>query len=124
MMQRYVISYALVARQIELSANEEGARQASLEFGISAYDQDGGKVASIDTRVDDTLPPERYAKIASDGYRVAQIIAVPVTAASLRLAVRDVKSNRVGSLEVRLPLAETAGNRVSDVKSEAKSDVK
>jgi hypothetical protein len=57
------------------------------------------------TRVDDTIPTPRYAKLLDAGYHAVQTVAVPVNAASIRLAVRDARSNRVGSLEVRLLLA-------------------
>jgi hypothetical protein len=55
------------------------------------------------TRVDDTIPTPRYAKLLDAGYHAVQTVAVPVNAASIRLAVRDARSNRVGSLEVRNP---------------------
>src|ERR1035441_10665027 len=60
------------------------------------------------------------AKLASDGYHVVQSIAVPVTAASLRLAVRDTRANRVGSLEVQLPLAKTAEAKTPELKTPEK----
>jgi hypothetical protein len=111
MMQQYLISYGLIARQIEM-ADDAGVHQASLEFGILSYDEDGRKLNGIDTRVDDAIPAPRYAKLLDDGYRAEQMVAVPANAASIRLAVRDVRSNRVGSLEVKLPLAKTSEAKV------------
>lgn len=108
MMQRYVVSYGLIGQQLETSADAAGVRQASLEFGVIAYDEDGRKLNGTDTRLDDTLSADRYAKAMNDGYHVVQSIAVPVAARSLRLAARDLRGDRVGSLEVQLPLAPTA----------------
>jgi hypothetical protein len=115
MMQQYLISYGLIARQLELPADDAGVRKATLEFGIISYDEDGGKLNGVDSRIEDTIAAPRYAQLMSDGYHVAQSVAVPVAAASLRLAVRDVRGNRVGSLEVRLPLASDPGLKSSSI---------
>jgi hypothetical protein len=120
LMQQYLISYGLLARQLEMSTDDAGAHQASLEFGLISYDEDGRKLNGLDTHIDDTIPAPRYAKLASDGYHVVQSIAVPVTAASLRLAVRDTRANRVGSLEVQLPLAKTAEAKTPELKTPEK----
>ena len=107
LMQQYLISYGLIARQLELPLDESGAHQASIEFGLVSYDEDGRKLNGVDTHIDDPIPADHYDKLLSDGYHVVQSIAVPVTAASIRIAVRDIRGNRVGSLEVLLPLATT-----------------
>ena len=120
LMQQYLISYGLLARQLEMPTDDAGAHQASLEFGLISYDEDGRKLNGLDTHIDDTIPAPRYAKLASDGYHVVQSIAVPVTAASLRLAVRDTRANRVGSLEVQLPLAKTAEAKTPELKTPEK----
>jgi hypothetical protein len=41
-------------------------------------------------------------------YRAQQQIAVPLSATSIRLAVKDVSTDRVGTMEVTLPLAPEA----------------
>jgi len=111
LMQQYLISYGLIARQLEMSTDDTGTHQASLEFGLISYDEDGRKLNGLDTHIDDKIPAARYATVANDGYHVVQSIAVPVTAASVRFAVRDIRGNHVGSLEVQLPLAETAEHK-------------
>jgi VWFA-related protein len=120
LMQQYLISYGLIARQLEMSADDAGAHQVSLEFGLISYDEDGRKLNGLDTHIDDTIPADRYAKLASDGYHVVQSVAVPVTASSIRFAVRDIRGNRVGSLEVQLPLAKTAEHITPEHKTLAK----
>jgi VWFA-related protein len=120
LMQQYLISYGLIARQLEMPTDDAGAHQASLEFGLISYDEDGRKLNGLDTHIDDTIPAARYATVASDGYHVVQSIAVPVAAASVRLAVRDIRGNRVGSLEVQLPLAKTTEAKGPELKTPAK----
>jgi hypothetical protein len=120
LMQQYLISYGLIARQLEMPVDDAGAHQVSLELGLISYDEDGRKLNGLDTHIDDTIPAPRYAKLASDGYHVVQSVAVPVTASSIRFAVRDIRDNRVGSLEVQLPLAKTAELITPELKTPAK----
>jgi VWFA-related protein len=120
LMQQYLISYGLIARQLEMPTDDAGAHQASLEFGLISYDEDGRKLNGLDTHIDDTIPAARYATVASNGYHVVQSIAVPVAAASVRFAVRDIRGNHVGSLEVQLPLANTAEDKTPELKTPEK----
>ena len=82
------------------------ARYPSLEVAAAAFDADGRMVNGVIQRVEEDtarLPSgERRAGI----YRIQQQFDVPVTAVSLRIAVRDVATDNVGALEINLPLAE------------------
>ena len=120
LMQQYLISYGLIARQLEMPVSESGAHQALIEFGLISYDEDGRKLNGVDTHIDDPIAAARYAQVLSNGYHVVQSIAVPMTAASIRLAVRDTRANRVGSLEVQLPLTKTAEDKTPELKTLAK----
>jgi VWFA-related protein len=107
MMQNYLITYGLIPRQLELQTESGGVHRASLELGVLSYDQDGRKLNGIDSKIEDNIPPQRYAKIPEEGYHLYQTVTIPVTASSVRLAVRDTAANHIGSLEVQLPLAKT-----------------
>lgn len=106
LMQRYLISYGVLLRQLELSLGPEGVRRGNLEFAVISYDEDGKKLNGIRTGVEDAIQPDRYLRMQTEGYQLIQMIDVPVQAVSLRLAVRDVSTNHMGSLELRLPLAQ------------------
>ena len=60
------------------------------ERGVEAHAELEG-----DTGIDDVL---------LNGYKPVQVLFVPVNAALLRLVVRDDRSGRIGSMEIRLPL--------------------
>lgn len=107
MMQNYLITYGLIPRQLEFQPESGGVHKASLELGVLSYDQDGRKLNGIDTKIEDNIPSQRYALIPQEGYHLYQTVTIPVTASSVRLAVRDVAANHIGSLEVPLPLAKT-----------------
>jgi VWFA-related protein len=105
MMQRYVIEYGLLLRQLQVSLGSDGVRRADLEFAVMSYDSDGNALNGIRSQVHDAIPPDRYERLLHGDYQVAQTVAVPAQAAFLRLAVRDSNVNHMGSIEIQLPLA-------------------
>jgi VWFA-related protein len=107
LMQRYVIEYGLLLRQLDLTTTPDGAHHANLDFAVVSFDPDGNTLNGIRSQVQDSIPPARYERLHGGGYEVVQTVAVPARAAYLRLAVRDVATGHMGSLELRLPLAAT-----------------
>jgi VWFA-related protein len=107
MMQSYLITYGLLPRQLKMEVQTDGAHKALLEMGVLSYDQDGRKLNGSDSRIEDDIPAQRFALLQDEGYHLYQTVAIPVTAAAVRVAVRDTTDNRIGSLEIPLPLAKT-----------------
>jgi VWFA-related protein len=105
MMQRYIITYGLLLRQLQLTTGDDGVHRGNLEFAVMSYNDDGDALDGIRSKIADVIPPDRYDRLLNSGYQVVQTVAVPMQAASLRLAVRDASTNHMGSLEVRLPIA-------------------
>ncbi len=86
------------------------ARYPALEVAAIAYDSEGKILNTADERV-----IEESAQIPAgrkDGaiYRVHQTFKVPVNASSVRLGVRDIATDNVGALEIKLPLPHEAEN--------------
>ena len=116
--QTYAIYYALMGNQIK---SEDGT--IPLEFAAAAYDSDGWVVDSIIQKTQDgsapAAPLDRVPLSPGETargkvYRAMQELIVPITATSMRVAVRDTATDRVGALEVSLPLAaEPKGTAVS-----------
>jgi hypothetical protein len=79
----------------------------NLDFAAMAFDGDGNPLKGIRSRVHDTILPERYERLLKSGYTVVQTAAVPVQATFLRMAVRDLGNNQMGSIEIQLPLSAT-----------------
>jgi len=80
------------------------ARYPTLEVAAAAFDADGNMLNGVIHRTADDsgqFPPGQRR----DGiYDVQQQFDVPLTAVSIRVAVRDVATDNVGALEVKLPL--------------------
>jgi len=109
--QTYDIYYALVASQIKLSKDQS----LPLEFAVVAFDSEGNVVNAIIEKAADgnssnpfsalqVAAPESWEPTNQKIYRAMQEVQVPITATSIRVAVRDTSTDRVGSLEISLPL--------------------
>jgi VWFA-related protein len=109
-LQAYAIDYALPAQQLKPQSPAEGRPPFLLEMAAAAFDGDGQMLVSKVEHARDTLPtsPSNAGKDATGTtgfYRAQQQIAVPLNATSIRLAVKDVSTDRVGTIELTLPLA-------------------
>jgi VWFA-related protein len=99
-LQSYVVDYTVMA-QSKPAAN---ARPPALEIAAAAYDADGKMLNGV---VDDTSAASAPTQAGSKPglLRAQQQIDVPVGATSIRVAVHDISTDRIGALEVALPLA-------------------
>lgn len=99
--QNYVVEYRVLDPQLK---NEIArGKQATLEFAVAAFDVDGKVLNGI---VNDAAPepPAQSDQNKSGLYRAHQSLIVPLHAVSIRVGVRDRISDRMGTLEVSLPL--------------------
>jgi hypothetical protein len=102
MLQKYRIGYGIVDSQLKTLSTQEG-RPAELEFAAAAYDPDGRLLNSILNQGQVSTKNGKDGKPQSF-FHAEQELEVPAGAASIRLAVRDTLSNRMGTLEIKLPL--------------------
>jgi hypothetical protein len=100
--QAYSVDYRVLDPQFKAQA-ARGGPQPTLEFAVAAFDEDGKVLNGV---VNDgvpeasTVPAENKAGL----YRLHQSLIVPVNAKSIRVGVRDRMNDRMGTLEVPLPL--------------------
>jgi VWFA-related protein len=100
--QSYAIDYRVLDPEFKAQAGRTG-QQPTLEFAVAAFDDDGkvlNGVVNDGVQETSTVPAENKAGL----YRVHQSLLVPVNAKSLRVGVRDRLNDRMGTLEVDLPL--------------------
>jgi VWFA-related protein len=92
-LQSYLIEYQIIARI------------PNLEVAAGVYDDDGSLLNGDVEEASSTNPtaPDPQAKFAY--FRVQQKIDVPANAVSLRVGVRDLSTDRMGTMEISLPLA-------------------
>ena len=104
-MQKYQIQYGVMDSLLKPSAKGKGVAP-TLEFAVAAYDAEGTLLNSMLNEGVATPQADGSAK-SGVYFHAEQELDVPPGAAWLRLAVRDRLNDRTGTLEVKLPLAET-----------------
>ncbi len=98
-LQKYVIDYRVTAK-----SQAQTGKPPAYEFAAAAYDAESrmlnGVVNNAAREASSTEEPTKPGV-----FRVRQQLDIPVNAAWIRIGVRDKLTNRVGTLEVHLPLA-------------------
>jgi VWFA-related protein len=105
-LQKYLIDYRVTDLALK-SMPAQNAKAPAFEFAAAAFDADSVMLNGVvsDATIDSATTPEA----AKTGvFRVRQQIEVPVKATWIRIGVRDKLTNRMGTLEVQLPLAPEA----------------
>lgn len=99
--QTYVVEYRVLDAQMKSEIAR--GRQGMLEFAVAAFDVDGKVLNGV---VNDAAPETttQSDQNKSGLYRAHQSLVVPLNAVSIRVGVRDRLSDRMGTLEVPLPL--------------------
>ena len=99
--QPYTIDYRVIDPQ--LKAQESRGKKATLEFAVAAFDTNGAVLNGV---VNDALPDSTSESGENKAglYRVHQSLIVPKGTVSIRVGVRDRSTDRMGTLEVSLPL--------------------
>jgi len=110
-LQTYVVDYTVMAQA--KPAGAANPRPMALEIAAAAYDSEGHMLNAV---VDDTSAGAAPSQGANKPglLRAQQQIDVPVSATSIRIAVRDANSDRVGAMEVTLPLAPESQARAAE----------
>jgi hypothetical protein len=96
-----------------MSGAQNGAAVPVLEFAAIAYDVDGRMMNSILQRSAGAAEQDDPGVGPKGLYRVQQQLDVPASARSLRIAVRETTTNRVGTMEIPLPLAAVPATQAS-----------
>jgi VWFA-related protein len=97
-LQRYAIDYTVMAHQLQVDGEP-----LNLELAVAAYDADGKMLnALVNNGASGTNTTSSQPTPKS--YRAEQQLDVPVDAAWIRVAVRDANTDRIGAMEVKLPL--------------------
>ncbi len=99
-LQRYAIDYTVMAHQLQL-----WGQPPNVELAVAAYDADGKMLNSLVNNGASDSGETPAGVPAPRSYRAEQQLDVPLNAAWLRIAVRDANTDRIGAMEVKLPLS-------------------
>jgi hypothetical protein len=99
-LRAYKIDYLVLDQSAEAHASGQ-----VLEFAAGAYDIDGKLLNGIAQNAVRGDAQSGKGPGQLPFFRAEQTLDVPATAAWLRVAVRDVNTDRIGTMEIPLPLA-------------------
>lgn len=107
----YEVEYRVLDPQLEPQLARSG-KSAVLELAVAAFDKDGKVQNGVinDAEADGAVQPTQNK---NGVYIVKQSLIVPLSAVSIRVGVRDRGSDRMGTLEVKLPLAGGSASRAA-----------
>jgi len=104
-LHRTVVDLLVDPRGLNFATTADGSRQVNVEFVLLAYDGDGKRVNYVDRTMPLSIPAEQYARIRASGFPLRMELDLPAGNFSLRLAVYDLSTGHLGSLEVPLAVA-------------------
>lgn len=103
-LQGYTVQFGVMARQLAMIPGSDGKFHPQLALGVMAFDMAGNPLGGKQTTVELSVSAAQMPRLMKEGYQAVQTVYVPLNATSLRVAVRDDRSNRLGSVEVPLPI--------------------
>lgn len=101
-LNRYALDFTIDARSLTLNTLADGSSRAQVEFIVIAYDRDGRRLNSSDTGFAFHLRADQYEDAIRNGIPKRLDFDFPPGQIYLRVAVHDLLSNRIGSVEFPL----------------------
>jgi hypothetical protein len=100
--RHYDLAYVIDIHGIDFNTSPDGNYRGDFEYGVRVYNADGDEVLNSTAKtVSPILPPAVYKSMLNGGANAHQEIDVPATGNYfLRIAVHDLATGRVGSIEI------------------------
>lgn len=100
--KRYWIDYSADVHPMDASVGSDGLYHLSVEFAAIAYDRDGKLLNIVDRGFKLNLQPAQYNQAMQTGMPMHEELDVPIGEVYLRVAVHDLTTDRIGSVEIPL----------------------
>jgi VWFA-related protein len=100
--RRYFVDISADPRKLTWSALAGNGAHGEIEITMVAWDPDGKRVNFTDRGLGVNLTAEQSAQIVRSGLPLHEEIDLPAGDVYLRIAVRDIASGRIGSMEIPL----------------------
>lgn len=98
----YEIDFTTLASKIDIPIEPDGHHHGAIEFVTFVYDGEGKLLDTQNQTMHFNLKQEDYDKLLKGGIGYSQQLTAPAHAQSLRIAVHDLVSGRLGVVEVPL----------------------
>jgi len=104
---------------LTLSPTGDGGRELSVEVAACSFDNKGKPLQLLSQPISGKLTAKEYQTVAQNG--LAHVMAIPAPLpAGVRLVVKDVPSNHIGSVHINLegaPAAKVGDAKVTSTKT-------
>ena len=104
-LRRCVVDLNVDPRGLTYSDAPDGGHETQIEFFLVAYDADGNHVNYFDQSFQLQLDATRFAQVFASGIPRRVALDLPAGRYDLRIAVHDLASGNIGSLEVPVTVA-------------------
>jgi VWFA-related protein len=109
--QHYRIDYAVLGRQLTLPETPAGKYRTGMVFAVAAFTPDSLIDNGLEVSIRNEIPAAQYQKIRSQGYHASLTFVAPADASALRIAARDDLGNKMGTIEIPLPVPPPPSNQ-------------
>ena len=100
----YSIDYVFEGAALRFIPLGDGTYQNAITLMATSFDSEGKMLTGVAQTGKSNLEPAIYKDIMAGDFRVHQEVDVPVQAASIRLGIQDQMTNRLGTVEIALPV--------------------
>jgi hypothetical protein len=91
--------------ELHFSTLPNGSYHSALSLMVASFGKDGAMITGMVRHGASDLEPGAYQKVSTNDFRVHQEVEIPVQATSVRLGVQDDLTNRLGTVDISLPIA-------------------
>lgn len=102
--QHYLIDYTIDGSELRFIPLENSKYQNTLTLMATSFNREGRMLTGVSMMGTRELPPAEFARVAEGRFGVQSEVDVPLEATSIRLGVQDQMSNRLGTVEIPLPI--------------------
>jgi VWFA-related protein len=102
--QHYIVDYTINGSELRFLPLENSNYRNTLTLMATSFNGEGRMLTGVSSLGTRELPAAEFAKIAEGRFGVQSEINVPLEATSIRLGLQDQMSNRLGTVEIPLPV--------------------
>lgn len=102
--QHYILDYTINGSELRFVPLENSKYRNTLILMATSFNREGRMLTGVSSIGSRELPPTEFAKLAEGRFGVQSEIDVPLEATSIRLGLQDQMSNRLGTVEIPLPV--------------------
>ncbi|HVI77820.1 MAG TPA: hypothetical protein VM715_06590, partial [Candidatus Acidoferrum sp.] len=102
--QHYIVDYTVKGAEVRFVPLENAKYKNTLILMATSFNREGRMLTGVSSAGTRELPAAEFAKVAEGQFGVQQEIDIPLEATSIRLGLQDQMSNRLGTVEIPLPV--------------------